>query len=176
MITKKFISVLVIMLVGSGFLFAQDYKYIGAAKCKMCHNKPNKGEQFNKWSKLKHANAMKSLVSQKAIDYAKANGIADASKEAKCLKCHSTASTVPAKLNAGIKPTEGVSCESCHGPGSAYKAVSVMKNQKLAIQKGLIVPDEALCKKCHNDENPFFQGFDYAAALKTIAHPDPTLQ
>ncbi len=146
-----------------GLTYSQSFKYIGAAKCKMCHNKPNKGEQYNKWMEGPHANAMKSLS-------------ADEAKDPKCLKCHSTAASVDPKLMGGINPTEGVSCESCHGPGSMYKAPAIMKNQKVAITKGLIVPDEELCKTCHNSESPTFKGFNYEEYLAIIAHPDPTLQ
>lgn len=141
-------------------LTAQNFKYIGAAKCKMCHNKPEKGEQFKIWSASPHANAMESLSAEEA-------------KDPKCLKCHSTTGHVDAGLVATIKVEEGVSCESCHGPGSAYKGMSVMKKQELAISKGLILPDEALCLTCHNEESPNFKGFDYAEYSAKIAHPNP---
>src|SRR5210317_1321581 len=95
-----------------------DFEYIGAAKCKMCHNKPPKGEQYNKWKEGPHANAMKSLKGDEA-------------KDPKCLKCHSTAAmAIDKKLDAGISVDEGVSCEGCHGPGSAYKSMSVMKSRE----------------------------------------------
>ncbi len=138
-----------------------DYEYIGASKCKMCHNKPPKGAQYKVWAAGPHANAMKSLSEAEA-------------KDPKCLKCHSTASAIDAKLNAGVKATEGVSCESCHGPGSAYKSMSIMKSHEKSLANGLIVPDEKLCKTCHNDESPTFKGFDYKEYSAKIAHPDPS--
>jgi hypothetical protein len=55
-----------------------------------------------------------------------------------------------------------------------YKGMSVMKNRELALQKGMIIPDEALCKQCHNEESPTFKGFNYAEYLAKIAHDDPT--
>ncbi len=146
-----------------GLTFSQSFKYIGAAKCKMCHNKPTKGEQYNKWMEGPHANAMKSLS-------------ADEAKDPKCLKCHSTAASIDPKLMGGINPTEGVSCEACHGPGSMYKAPAIMKNRKVAVTKGLIVPDEELCKTCHNSESPTFKGFNYEEYLAKIDHSDPTLK
>ena len=175
MLNKRLITVLSLLMFMGGIVFSQNFRYIGAAKCKMCHNKPNKGEQYNKWSGLLHSHAYKSLSSQAAIDYGKANGIANSAEDPKCLKCHSTAASVDAKLHAGIKKEEGVSCESCHGPGSMYKSPAVMKNRRIALTKGLVIPDEELCLSCHNDEDPFFKGFDYETALKKIAHPDPTL-
>ena len=105
--------------------------------------------------------------------YAKKNGIADPTKEASCLACHSTFHAVDAKLRQGIQPSEGVSCETCHGPGSAYKSPAIMKDQAASIAKGLIVPDKALCLTCHNEKNPFHKPFNYEEALKKIAHPNP---
>jgi len=154
-------------------LSAQDYKYIGAEKCKMCHNKTDKGEQYKKWTEESHSKAMLSLSNAKSMEYAKKNNIADPAKEAKCLKCHSTAGAVDKKLHSGITIEGGVSCESCHGPGSAYKAPSIMKNKAQALENGLIEPNQKTCEKCHNKENPFFKPFDYASAVKKIAHPNP---
>jgi len=88
-------------------------------------------------------------------------------------KCHSTVGHIDAKLVAGIKAEEGISCESCHGPGSMYKGASVMKNQKVSLTKGLILPTEEVCKTCHNEESPTFKGFDYAEYSAKIAHPNP---
>jgi hypothetical protein len=140
---------------------AQNFKYIGAEKCKMCHNKAEKGEQYNKWMAGPHAKAMESLKGDDATNQ-------------KCLKCHSTAAGVDAKLVATIKTEEGVSCESCHGPGSMYKNATIMKNQKLSLTKGLILPDEAVCKTCHNEESPHYKGFNFAEYVAKIAHDDPT--
>ena len=138
-----------------------DFEYIGAAKCKMCHNKPPKGEQYKLWAAGPHANAMKSLS-------------ADEAKDPKCLKCHSTAGAIDEKLNAGIKVAEGVSCESCHGPGSAYKALSIMKSREKSMENGLILPTKEVCVTCHNEESPTFKGFDYEKSVAKIAHPDPS--
>ena len=158
--SKKLIFLLGVMILATGTLAAQNFKYIGADKCKMCHNKPEKGEQYNKWKAGPHANAMSSLNAEEA-------------KDPKCLKCHSTAAAVDAKMIATLTATEGVSCESCHGPGSLYKSMSVMKSREQSIAKGLIIPDEALCKTCHNEESPTFKGFDYAEYSAKIAHPNP---
>ena len=140
---------------------AEDFKYIGAAKCKMCHNKADKGEQYNKWANSPHAKAMASLKGDEA-------------KNPKCLKCHSTAAGADQALVATITVEEGVSCESCHGPGSAYKVATVMKDQKAAMAKGLIMPDEKVCKKCHNEQSPNYKGFNYKEYVAKIAHDDPT--
>jgi hypothetical protein len=173
MMNKKSLFVIFLSLLIAGTVSAQTNKYIGADKCKACHNKPATGEQYNKWAKDKHSQALKSLASKESLDYAKKNGIADPTKEAKCLKCHSTYDAAAANLRGGILATEGVSCESCHGAGSAYKSPTIMKNQAMAIKSGLIVPDEKVCKTCHNPENPFHKDFKFAEYAAKIAHPNP---
>ncbi len=160
MLLKRTLFIALLALIGSGTMMAQNFKYIGASKCKMCHLKPATGDQYNKWLEGPHANALKSLSAEEA-------------KDPKCLKCHSTVGHIDAGLIAGIKAEEGVSCESCHGPGSMYKGASVMKNQKLAMTKGMILPTEEVCKKCHNEESPTFKGFNYAEYTAKIAHPTP---
>jgi hypothetical protein len=172
MIAKKgFLLLILVCFMGSAI--NAQYKYIGADKCKPCHNKASTGDQYAKWLKDPHSQALKTLSNDKSKEYAKKNGIADAAKDAKCLKCHSTYDAVDAKLRSSILATEGVSCESCHGPGSAYKSPSVMKNVAQAKTMGLIVPDKELCVKCHNKENPFHKEFNYDTFWAKIAHPNP---
>jgi len=149
-----------VFLIGS-FASAQSFKYVGADKCKMCHNKPATGEQYNKWKAGPHAKAMETL---KGADR----------ENPKCLKCHSTAASVDKSLVATVTLEEGVSCESCHGPGSIYKSAGIMKNQQLALTKGMILPTEDVCKKCHNSESPNFKGFNYEEYKAKIAHNDPS--
>ena len=176
MLSKKLISLAVLALFAGTSLMAQNFKYIGAAKCKMCHMKAPKGEQYNLWLKGPHANAMKTLASDEAKKIATEKGIADPTTDAACVKCHSTVGHIDKGLVAGIKMSEGVSCESCHGPGSMYKGASVMKNRELAMQKGMILPTEEVCKACHNEESPTYKPFNFAEYSAKIAHPDPTLQ
>jgi len=66
MLSKKLLSLAVLALFAGTALMAQDFKYIGAAKCKMCHMKPATGDQYNAWLKGPHANAMKTLSSEEA--------------------------------------------------------------------------------------------------------------
>jgi len=162
------IAIMLFML--SNVLIAQN-KYVGAKNCKMCHMA--KGKAYPVWSESKHSKAFETLKGEAALKIAKAKGIADPSADAKCLKCHSTAAAVDAKLISGITKEEGVSCESCHGAGSAYKAPAVMRSHEASISNGLIVPDEKLCLKCHNSESPTFKGFDFAKYNAKIAHKNP---
>jgi hypothetical protein len=168
---KKLSIVIACMLfLFSNVLLAQN-KYVGAKNCKMCHM--SKGKQYPTWNESKHAKAFETLKSEKALKIGKEKGIATPSTDAKCLKCHSTAAAIPANLNGGITKEEGVSCETCHGPGSAYKAPAIMRNKAESIKNGLIIPDEKLCVKCHNSESPTFKGFDYAKYNAKVAHKNP---
>lgn len=173
MLTKRILSLAVLVFFAGSALMGQNFKYIGASKCKMCHVKPATGEQYNIWLKGPHANAMKTLAGDAAKKIATEKGIADPTTDAACTKCHSTVASIDPKLNATATMDEGVSCETCHGPGSMYKGASVMKNREMAMSKGMIIPDEALCKTCHNEKSPTYKGFNFAEMAAKIAHPNP---
>lgn len=107
---------------------AGDYTYVGAKKCKMCHR-----VEFTSWQATKHATATE---------------VAKASTERKfgpeCLKCHAT--------NAD-EAMAGVQCEMCHGPGSGYKKMSIMKDFEKAKANGLVMPTQETCNRCHTGED-----------------------
>ncbi len=154
------------------------FQYGGVVTCKPCHLTPKSGAQFKKWSEEKHSKAYETLKTPAALEAGKKMGIADPSTSDKCLKCHVTGHGVDAKMK-GAKLTleEGVSCEACHGPGSAYKGQKLMKDiydgKVDGAQYGLIKPTEEFCVKCHNKESPTFKGFNFKEAAAKIAHPVP---
>jgi hypothetical protein len=151
------------------------HAFVGAEKCKMCHNAPAKGAQFTKWSVSNHAKAFATLASEEAKTIATAKGIADPQKAPECLRCHVAGSGAPAaKLTDKYKTADGVSCEACHGPGGDYWKMDVMKDKAKAAAAGLVMPTEETCKTCHNADSPTFKEFDFAKAKATIAHPNPT--
>jgi len=166
--TKKLLLIICSIFFVVGLSKAQDHDYIGASKCKMCHNKAEKGSQYDKWASGPHAKAFETLASADAKKYS-----ADPQKDAKCLACHSTYHSASADLMATIKAEEGVSCESCHGPGADYKSPAVMKDKQKSLAAGLIEPTEAVCKTCHNEKSPTFKGFKFAEYSAKIAHPAP---
>ena len=144
---KVWITLLALSLLTIGSV-AGAADYVGAKKCKGCHGKKT-GDQWGKWESGPHAGAFKKLKPEDQ-------------KKAECLECHTT---------KGDKPEMGVGCEACHGPGSDYKSMKVMKDHEKALAAGMVVPDEAVCKKCHNDKSPTFKGFDFAKSKEKIAHP-----
>lgn len=170
------IAALLLMGGAAGILAAEPsaHAFVGADKCKVCHNSPAKGAQYTKWSESKHAKAFATLGTEEAKKLAAAKGIADPQKADACLKCHVTGHGQPAdKLTDKYNASQGVSCESCHGAGGDYWKMEVMKDQAKSMAAGMVLPKEENCKTCHNAESPSFKGFDYAAASKTIAHPNP---
>jgi len=154
---------------------AAENTYVGVDSCKMCHKKEDKGDQYGKWQATKHANAYATLASDAAKEIASGKGIANAQEAPECLKCHVTAAGVDASmLDKKYKVEDGVGCESCHGAGSEYKNMKIMKDLEAAKAAGLLIPDEDTCKKCHNEESPTFKEFDFAARSAEIAHPNPS--
>lgn len=153
---------------------AADHTYVGADKCKMCHNSPAKGAQYTKWTESAHAKAYAALASEAAKKIATEKGIADPQKAAECLRCHVAGHGVDAaRLTEKYKVEDGVSCEACHGPGGDYWKMNVMKDPALSSAAGLAKPTEATCKGCHNADSPTFKGFDFATDSAKIAHPNP---
>jgi hypothetical protein len=147
-------------------------KYVGAKMCGMCHKGDKKGAQFETWQKSKHAEAYKSLTGAKAAEIAKAKGLKKAANESpECLECH--AITADAKLTA-----DGVQCEMCHGAGSAYKNMPIMKDKAKAIAAGLNDLSakgaaEKMCKSCHNEKSPTHKEFKFDEMWAKIKHSIP---
>jgi hypothetical protein len=170
-------------LVGAGDTRAADFLYVGVAKCKSCHKKELIGNQYGKWQEMKHAEAFETLKGEDALKIAKEKGLTKPPSEAEeCLKCHATAFGLKPEQIAKkpLKLTDGVQCESCHGPGNKYKKKKTMADHDKAVAAGMWEPEEKTCTKCHNDESPTWDpnkyeasGFDYDKAVEEIAHAIP---
>jgi hypothetical protein len=170
-----------LVFVFTAIIMAQEKKmekespqYVGSAKCKVCHNSEKRGAQYSKWEESSHSKAYDVLASEEAVTIGKNKGIENPQTSDQCLKCHVTAFGVDAKLKAeSFDMTEGVGCEACHGPGSQYKSLKIMKDRDAAIAAGLVIPTEETCIGCHNDKSPTYKEFVYADFYKKIAHPIP---
>lgn len=174
-------AALAVMLIGTVAEERDAAKYSGTKSCKMCHKSEKSGKQFGIWEAGPHAGAYKMLAGEEAKAVAKKLGIADPQKSGKCLKCHSTAyNMTEAKAVEKIAVEEGVTCESCHGPGKDYKSKSVMESREKCIENGMIYPATKSCTMCHNDTSPTWKadrygdvGFDAKKAYEKIKHPKP---
>ncbi len=136
-------------------------KYVGITACKMCHTGEAKGKIYETWLATPHAKAFENLG-------------AENQKNEACLGCHTTGHGKAMAAGKTAADFQGVQCEACHGPGSDYKSLTVMKNKDEAMKKGLIIPTEKNCLECHG--GPFPQGhkevpkFDFATMVKKIEH------
>jgi hypothetical protein len=157
-------------------------QYVGAQKCKMCHDKKEETQQFSIWQNSAHSKAYETLASDRAKELALKKGVeGNPQKTKECLECHVTGYGLDSTAFAeSFKMEDGVQCESCHGPGSEYKSIKIMSKSKyteqreaqheLALKAGLVVPDEKTCLKCHNDRSPAFKGFDFKTSYEKIKH------
>lgn len=175
----SFVAFVIAFCLVPGLMFAQSkHKYVGAKACMPCHMTPKSGAAYKIWQGTAHAKAFATLATPAALEIAKKKGIADPQKDEKCVKCHDTAYGVAAaQLAPTFKAGEGVGCEVCHGPGSDYKAMQVMKDIDAGKVKGetvgLMKPDEKFCVTCHNPESPNYKEFNFAEFYKKIEHPTP---
>ncbi|MFH1277075.1 MAG: cytochrome c family protein [Candidatus Eisenbacteria bacterium] len=154
------------------------FTYTGAAKCKTCHSTAKSGGQYKLWEASLHAGAFKTLQTEAANKIAQEKGIKVPAAEApECLGCHVTAHGAAAEVRGAVTNEEGVGCESCHGPGSEYFKMSVMKQlyagEIEGATVGLTEANEALCVTCHNEKSPTFKGFKFDEYAAKIAHPIP---
>lgn len=163
-----------------GFLIDDDEKkhgYIGTDACGVCHKTEKQGKQLDIWKNSKHSKAYETLLTEEADRIAKSMGESTpASKNEKCLRCHTSGYNVDAKLiGKKFKIEDGVQCETCHGSGSEYKDIKVMKSRGEAISKGLIVHEDKLkfCTDCHNAESPTFVAFNFEEQWEKIKHYVP---
>ncbi len=132
---------------------AQPYTTLGPGSCGLgqanCHAK-----QSEWWQNDAHKRSADPFINgdEDYLDRARRAGIDpkdDAALNAKCLGCHGTVITV-----AQASPVEdGVSCESCHGPGSGYKDPH-KENRAAGVAKGMAELHKTdvraeTCVRCH---------------------------
>jgi hypothetical protein len=119
--------------------------YIGVTKCSSCHF-----DKFQDWKKQqdKHAKAFDILPAAYQTD-------------PNCLKCHTTGFGQPSGFHkAADRQFAGVTCESCHGPGSKHEELSkpfATKKKPLPPEEEKIARDsiymmlpENVCVTCHS--------------------------
>jgi hypothetical protein len=172
---------------------ASANKYIGADKCKNCHQSEASGNPYGVWQKAAHSKAFENLASDKAKEIAKQKGIEDPQKSDQCLRCHTTAFGAAAEMiKKGFDAKLGVQCESCHGPGEAHLKARFAAAAKgggdegfggdaqgkaawQEIPAGEIITgiDQKTCLACHNQESPTFKPFCFYERAAKFAHTDP---
>jgi hypothetical protein len=168
---KKLAFLVVMTVLASTALLSQTPTYVGSAKCSICHRTESQGRQYPIWQASKHSQSVAALSSPEAAKKAQAMGVQNPASSPACFKCHEPLAEKAPEIKA-----EGVTCEVCHGPGSEYRKLNVLKDKALAVKNGLILygsPDaiKKLCLGCH--ENAHGTTFDFTAAWEKIKHPKP---
>ena len=101
-------------------------KFPGSQSCSSssCHGGASeKSNQYTIWSThdFHHARPYATLETARSERLAEVLKIGNATQSARCTVCHAPFQTVPAeRLGAHAKVTEGISCESCHGPAENW--------------------------------------------------------
>lgn len=154
----------------------------GRKKCGSCHR-----SQLESWEKTTHASALEVLAPNARIEAkkkARLDPARDYRQDPACVGCHTTgyAST------GGYDPKEpsaylvGVGCESCHGPGSAYrlqhrKAGHAFERKREATPREILVETgqefrfEERCAACHLN----YEGSRWRGAKKPYTPFTPKL-
>ncbi|MCA9061734.1 MAG: hypothetical protein KDA96_01665 [Planctomycetaceae bacterium] len=121
-----------------------DQTYVGVKKCSACHF-----NQFLIWRKDTHSKAFDNLPAKYKSDES-------------CVKCHTTGFGHETGFKtAADKDLAGITCESCHGPGSAHAEVcaSLPKGGKLTAEQEKAARDSIwrmlpknVCVTCHKSK------------------------
>ena len=105
---------------------ASGAKFLGSQTCSSssCHGGAGeKSKQFTIWSThdFHHARPYATLETARSERIAEVLKIGNPTQSARCTVCHAPFATVPAeRLGHDVAVTEGVSCESCHGPAENW--------------------------------------------------------
>jgi hypothetical protein len=101
-------------------------KFLGSQSCSSssCHGGAGeKSNQYTIWSThdFHHARPYATLETARSERLAEVLKIGSAAQSARCTVCHAPFQTVPMeRLRSEAKLTEGVSCETCHGPAENW--------------------------------------------------------
>ncbi len=101
-------------------------KFLGSQSCSSssCHGGASeKNNQYTLWSThdFHHARPYATLETARSERLAEVLKIGNPTQSARCTVCHAPFATVPAgQLGHDAAITEGISCESCHGPAENW--------------------------------------------------------
>jgi hypothetical protein len=147
------------------------FEYVGTRACLGCHQDGPGSGPAGMWIASRHSRAIHTLSSDQARGLAASReeyrDITDPSRAEGCVMCHMTAAQNPqARWREGAQGfNEGVGCEACHGPGSAYMAPEIMADREAFLANGGRIPDRLTCRGCHRDE-----AFSFSIRWERIRH------
>jgi hypothetical protein len=164
------------------------YKYVGPGSCSAsaCHGGIQPRDttkvlqnEYSTWIvQDRHSRAYTVLTQPLALRMAKILKIGDPTKAQKCLVCHAL-SVPPQERGIQFDISEGVSCESCHGPAEKWLGPHVEANAKhadmvnlgLVDNKDLAIRSEK-CLTCHLGA----PGLEVDHEMLAAGHPDLTFE
>ncbi len=167
-------------------------KFLGSNLCSNCHaTTPEKTifnkavghiklNEFNYWKeKDKHSLAFDNLKGERGAAMAKRLGLDVTRPEAGCLGCHSASATEKLSQGDAFKPSDGVSCENCHGAAEQWLTphLDTSWRVKNAAQKaefgmndmGNPARQAAKCLSCHIGNSA--EGKVVTHAMYSVGHP-----
>src|SRR6202049_2620015 len=186
--TRRIVSVLFLFLAAPVFLVAAENEpvnYIGPGSCAAtsCHGsvKPVAGsrilqDEYSTWIlKDKHRQAYQALTGNVGERIARILQLGAKAEEApKCLACH-TLNASPEQRGRPFEISEGVSCENCHGPASAWLGPHTTRSwaHEKSISLGMydtrnVLQRTGKCLECHLGTKEKFVDHEMIAA----GHPD----
>jgi hypothetical protein len=160
-------------------------KYIGPGSCAAtsCHGsvKPVPGSRIlqNEYSTWiiqdKHSRAYQALTGEIGERMARILKLGAKAEEApKCMACHAL-STTPEQRGRAFEISEGVSCENCHGPASAWLGPHTTRSwpHEKSVALGMqdtrnVIRRTEKCLECHLGTKNKFVDHEMIAA----GHPD----
>jgi hypothetical protein len=163
----------------------EPVKYIGPGSCAAtsCHGsvKPVAGSRIlqNEYSTWiiqdKHSRAYQALTGEIGERMARILKLGAKAEEApKCLACHAL-STTPEQRGRVFEISEGVSCENCHGPASAWLGPHTTRSwlHEKSVALGMqdtrnVIRRTEKCLECHLGTKNRFVDHEMIAA----GHPD----
>jgi Cytochrome c554 and c-prime len=163
----------------------EPIKYIGPGSCAAtsCHGsvKPIDGSrilqnEYSTWIiKDKHSKAYQALTGDVGERMARILKLgAKAEESPKCLACHALYTT-PEQRGRAFEISEGVSCENCHGPASAWLGPHTTRDwpHEKSVTLGMrdtrsVIHRTEKCLECHLGTKEKFVDHEMIAA----GHPD----
>ncbi len=125
-LVKGFGAMVFTLLVSALFADEANPKFLGSQSCSSssCHGGAGeKSKQYTIWSThdFHHARPYATLETARSERLAEVLKIGNPALSARCTVCHAPFATVPAeRLGHDAAITEGVSCETCHGPAENW--------------------------------------------------------
>jgi hypothetical protein len=109
---------------GPGSVHAADARFTGEPSCRSagCHGGGATKNQCLIWEKKDaHARAQAILSNARSQRIVETLKLGPAAQEGRCTICHSPLQSVAAsRMMPGMKPEQGVSCETCHGAAEGW--------------------------------------------------------